>query len=75
MVAGYKDEYRRINLTPDYVLVDAVKQKVDVDGDLFYHEDLLRRAREMGVDVTEPPHLDERFKFQSTRGRVRYQRH
>jgi hypothetical protein len=62
MVAGYKEEYRRINPTPDYVLVDAARQKADADGDPFYHEDILRRAREMGIDVSKPPHLDERFK-------------
>ncbi|KAL4944050.1 hypothetical protein BDV06DRAFT_220627 [Aspergillus oleicola] len=61
IAANYKDSYQRINPTPDYFLVEQARNQADATP--FYLEDLLRRAKEMGIDVEEEPCIDKRWKL------------
>ncbi|KAL4879467.1 hypothetical protein BJY04DRAFT_220063 [Aspergillus karnatakaensis] len=61
MVANYRESYDRINPTPDWFLVDQAEKLADTRP--YYLEDLQRRAEQMGIDVTEYPDMDDRWKI------------
>ncbi|KAL4869539.1 hypothetical protein BDV12DRAFT_167574 [Aspergillus spectabilis] len=61
IMADYEDAYKRINPTPDWFLVEQARRREATTP--FYLEDLLRRAEEMGVDVSEDPGYPDEWKI------------
>ncbi|KAL4863143.1 hypothetical protein BDV12DRAFT_177837 [Aspergillus spectabilis] len=61
MVANYQEVYDRINVTPDWFLVDQAKRLADTTP--YYLEDLQRRAEQIGIDLTEDPRIGDRWKI------------
>ncbi|KAL4864653.1 hypothetical protein BDV12DRAFT_200892 [Aspergillus spectabilis] len=57
IMADYEDEYKRINPTPDWFLLDQAERQQATNP--FYLEDLQRRTKEMGIDIEEPSVPDE----------------
>ncbi|KAL2814161.1 hypothetical protein BJX63DRAFT_431564 [Aspergillus granulosus] len=52
IMADYEDEYKRINPTPDWFLLEQAERQQAINP--FYLEDLQRRTKEMGIDIQEP---------------------
>ncbi|KAL2814991.1 hypothetical protein BJX63DRAFT_391094 [Aspergillus granulosus] len=61
IAADYEHAYKQINPTPDWFLVEQARRKADTNA--YYQEDLLRRAEQMGIDVSTEPPIDERWKI------------
>ncbi|KAL4863496.1 hypothetical protein BDV12DRAFT_202034 [Aspergillus spectabilis] len=53
IIADHQGAYERINPTPDWFLVEAARRRAAATP--FYHQDLQRRAQEMGIDLSEYP--------------------